>query len=100
MYRIDPQRRDLIEEFRDHPRGPYGLELTKLVNRTRMGPNAGRYVLVCLRRHSEWVLAQLPERRGGKPTIHWDIRFSDLDDAERHVFELRWKELTGEPLVW
>lgn len=100
MYKIDPRKRHLIEEFRAHPRGPYGLELTKLVNRMRMGPNAGRYVLVCLKRHSEWALAQFPVMRGGKLTIHWDTRFTDLDDAERHVFALRWKALTGETLAW
>lgn len=98
MYKLDPARRDLIDEFMERPRGPYSLELTQLVNRTRLGPIAGRYVLVTVKRHQEWVLAQLPGTRGGKVIFHWDKRFTDLDEAERYVFRLRWQELTGKPL--
>ena len=98
MYQLDPSRRDLIDEFKARPRGPYGLELTQLVNRTRLGPVAGRHVLITLKRHEEWVLAQLPGTRGGKAIVHWDKRFTDLDEAERYVFALRWQAITGEKL--
>ncbi len=95
MYKLDPAKRHLIDELRARPRGPYSLELSQLVNRLRMGPVKDRYVLVCTRRHREWVLAQLPGERGGKMTMHWDRRFADLDSAEWHVLALRWKQLTG-----
>jgi hypothetical protein len=99
MYKIDPGKRHLIAEFLARPRGPYGLELTQLVNRTRMGPVKDRYVLVCTKRHREWVLAQLPGERGGKVRMHWEHRFADLDAAERFVFARRWKALTGQDLA-
>jgi hypothetical protein len=99
MYKPDPAKRHLIEEFRARPRGPYGLELTQLVNRTRMGPVKDRYVLVCTKRHAEWVLAQLPGERGRGLIFHWDRRFTDLDAAEWFVFTLRWQQLTGERLT-
>lgn len=88
----------LLQEFRSNPFGARCAELTRLVNWTRMGPVRGRFVLVTLIRHKEWVLAQLPGTRGGKVTIHWEQRFTDLAVAEWYVFCLRWKELTGETL--
>jgi hypothetical protein len=97
MYKLDPAKRHLIDEFRARPRGPHGPELTQLVNRLRMGPVKDRYVLVCTKPHREWVLAQLPGERGGMMKVHWQNRFADLDAAEWFVFALRWKELTGEP---
>ena len=41
MYRIDPERLDLFEEFKAKPFGPYSHELERLLNRLRMGPVKG-----------------------------------------------------------
>lgn len=99
MYKIDPERLDLVEEFKANPFGPYGHELTRLVNRLRMGPMAGRYVLVTVKRNKEWVLGQLPDARGGKIKIHEGRRFDSLAAAEWAVFALRWSALTGKDLT-
>src|ERR1700761_9402644 len=42
---VDPQRPDLIEEFRRSPLGPYSHELQLLIWRLRAQSPKGRYVL-------------------------------------------------------
>ena len=64
MYRIDPDRTDLAEEFRANPFGPHSAELQKMLNVMRWEPIEGKYVLVNTVPHREWCLAQLPARRG------------------------------------
>ena len=41
MYEIDPTRTDLVEEFRQNPRGAYSPELALVVNRLRLDPMPG-----------------------------------------------------------
>ena len=95
MYRIDPGRTDLAEEFRRNPFGPHSAELQKVLNVMRWEPIEGKYVLVNTVPHKEWCLAQLPGKRGVPVTLHEDIVFTDLGEAEWYIFRLRWKKHTG-----
>ena len=95
MYRIDPERSDLAEEFRANPFGPHGAELQKVLNVMRWEPNAGKHILVNTVPHRQWCLAQLPDRRGVPVTLHEDVTFTDLGEALWHIFRLRWKKHTG-----
>lgn len=95
MYRIDPDRTYLAEEFRANPLGPHSAELQKVLNVMRWEPIEGKYVLVNTVPHREWCLAQLPARRGIPVTLHRDVTFTDLGEAEWHIFRLRWKKHTG-----
>ncbi len=98
MYEIDPSRKDLVEEFRGNPGGPYSPELTLLVNRLRLGPMEERYILVCTKRGREWILAKMPTVRGAKLELFEDRVFGDYDAATWEVFRMRWKAVTGEDL--
>ena len=100
MYEIDPSRTDLAEEYRRNPGGPYGPELTLLVNRLRLGPMEERYILVCTKRGREWVLAKMPTARGAKLEIFEDRVFDDYDAASWEVFRMRWWAAAGEELAW
>jgi hypothetical protein len=98
MYTVDPTRRDLVEEFRRNPYGPYSAELTLLVNRLRLGPMDERYILVCTRRGREWAIARMPTARGAKLELIEGAVFDDYTAATCEVFRLRWEAVTGEAL--
>ncbi len=99
MYEIDPSRKDLVEEYRQNPGGPYGPELTLLVNRLRLGPMEERVVLVCTKRGREWTVAKMPTVRGAKLEIFEDRVFDDYAAAAWEVFRMRWEAATGEALA-
>lgn len=95
MYRIDPSRTDLAEEYKQNPGGPYSPELTLVVNRLRLGPMEERTIMVCTKRGREWILAKMPTVRGAKLELHEDRVFDDYDDAAREIFRMRWQAVTG-----
>ncbi len=95
MYEIDPTRTDLIEEFDRNPGGPYGPELTLVVNRLRLMPMEERTIIVCTRHGVEWTLARMPKARGDKLEYHDDLVFDDYAAAARKVFRMRWQAVTG-----
>jgi hypothetical protein len=99
MYEVDPDRTDLVEEFRRNPFGPYGPELTLLVNRLRLGPMEERYILVCTRRSREWAVAKMPTVRGAKLEFVENAVFDDYAAAAWEVFRLRWQTVTGRNLA-
>ncbi len=96
MYEIDPSRKDLVQEFKANPSGPYSFELTKVIMRLRVMPMADRHILVCTKHGREWKLAKMPTVRGAKLEIYEDQVFEDYDDGAWEVFKRRWKTLTGE----
>jgi hypothetical protein len=99
MYEIDPARLDLAREFKGRPYGRHSGELQRVLNRMRGGPNAGRYVIICTKRHREWVLARMGARPGEPPTTVSGFVFHSEEEAEWAVFKLRWHDLTGRELV-
>ncbi len=99
MYAIDTSRKDLVEEFRRNPGGPYSPELTLLVNRLRLGPMEERFILVCTRRGRAWTVAKMPTVRGARLELFEDRVFGDYDAAAWEVFRMRWQAATGEALA-
>jgi hypothetical protein len=99
MYEIDPDRLDLAREFKACIYGRHSGELQRVLNRMRGGPNAGRYVIVCTKRHREWVLARMGQRAGDPLEPVSGYVFRSEEEAEWVVFELRWRELTGRELA-
>ncbi|MBN35201.1 MAG: hypothetical protein CMM46_10585 [Rhodospirillaceae bacterium] len=95
MYKIDPAKTELAEEFKANPFGPHSAELQKVLNVMRWEPMEGKHVLVNTVPHKEWCLAQLPGKRGVPVTLHEDVKFTDLGEAEWHIFKIRWKKHTG-----
>ena len=98
MYKVDPSRKDLVEEFRRTPVGHHSADLLMLLNFLRAAPLEGKHVLVCTKPHREWVLAQLSGGRGSPVRLLADQMFTSIEDAEWAVFKLRWKQHTGEDL--
>ena len=95
MYKIDPSRTDLVEEFRRNPGGPYSPELTLLVNRLRLMPLAERHILVCTERGRRWMLAKMPAKRGDQIARYEDCVFDDYYEGAWEVFRRRWQTVTG-----
>lgn len=96
-YSFDGGRTDLAREFINAPMGPYSPELWKLLNYMRRGPVAGRHVLIVLE-PGRWQLGRLPAIAGDKVIRFEEVEFDNLSDAERHIFKLRWEQLSGNPL--
>ena len=97
-YEIDPERLDLVEEFRASPLGVHGPELRKLLARMRWGKPEGRLVLIVLEPGKAWRLSRIPKRRGDPMPFVDDRVFTNLAEAEWQVFKLRWQEMTGRTL--
>lgn len=99
MYDINPDRRDLIEEFLRQPFGHHSGDLQRLLNALRGGPVKDRYVLICTKPHREWVLGQLSGVRGEPVRVLADYVYTSAEDAERAVFKLRWEQWTGRKIA-
>lgn len=95
MYRIDPDRMDLVEEFLRAPFGHHSAELQRVLNVLRGGPLENKYVLVSTKPHREWVLGRLSGVRGVPVRLLDGNVFTSAEEAERAVFKLRWEEHTG-----
>ena len=98
MYKIDPSRKDLVEEFRANPVGHHSADLQQMLNVVRADPFPGKYVLLCVKPHQEWILGRLSGVRGDPVEVLDDQVFTRAEDAEWEVFRRRWKTLTGEDL--
>ncbi|WP_346891235.1 hypothetical protein [uncultured Roseibium sp.] len=97
-YEIDPARLDLALEFRRYPKGPHSAELQKVVHRMRWSGAGGRYCLIPVEPGRRWMLALLPERRGAPIRTFPETTFTSINDAEWHVFKIRWQVLAGSAL--
>ena len=92
MAGADPR---LAEEFRRDPFGRHSPALQRILHIMRGASMNAGYVLLCTKPHREWTLGRLtglPEEPVDLDRAHV---FTSLADAERHVFELRWRALTG-----
>ena len=96
-FKISAADRRVIEEFRKNPVGHHSPQLQQVLNRFRGAGMADKYCLVTLKPHKKWQLAQTTGERG-KPLKMLDQTFDSLEEAEWHVFKLRWKLHTGETL--
>lgn len=94
-YPVDPDRLDLVEEFRRAPKGPHGEELRKLVHRLRWGAEKPRYVMIVSEPGRSWLIGRLPNEVGGRVTIERRETFASTEEAEWEVFRRRWQAATG-----
>lgn len=90
---------ELYAEYAAKPTGAHSPDLQFILQKFRKAPCAGKYVLIALEPHRRWCLGRLTAVRGRPVTRQGDAEFTDLAEAERHVFRLRWKETTGEDLT-
>jgi hypothetical protein len=97
MYKVDPEAVHLAQEFKAKPVGKHSAELQKVLHLFRGEAQTDKYVLVCTEPHKRWTLAQLTGVRG-EPVQMTNHVFDRLEDAEWHVFKLRWKKYTGRDL--
>jgi hypothetical protein len=76
---------------------PASDDLQLILNRLHGMPLEGRYVLFQRKAWKSWCVARL-NGRGIPVTLYEDQQFSSLEDGERAIFRLRWKEETGTEL--
>ncbi|HKF70463.1 MAG TPA: hypothetical protein VKB68_01835 [Stellaceae bacterium] len=97
MYQFDKSRLDLAREFKANPFGEHSPDLQYLLNLMRRPGSEPFHVLLIDRAGERWTLALLEPggRNAPKPT---NTVFTDLKEAEWHVFKLRWATLAGEEL--
>ena len=98
LERLKADSRALYEEFRATPVGKHTPNLQFILQLFRGAPVPGKYALVAVEPHRRWVLAQMTGRRGDPVVTYPDVTFTDLAEAERVVYRLRWKQLTGETI--
>ena len=94
VYHIQPSDRELARRFCDDPFAPPGPDMMRLLNRLRWQPLPGKHVVVCTKRHREWVLGRLGAHRGDPVTLLAEPVFTNRADAEWAVFKLRWEAAT------
>ena len=97
MYQFDKTRLDLAREFRANPFGEHSPDLQYLLNLMRKPAPEPFHVLLVDRPGERWILALL-EPGGRTPPRPTNTVFTRLEDAEWHVFKLRWAKLAGEEL--
>jgi hypothetical protein len=97
MYRFDKSRLDLAREFHANPFGEHSPDLQYLLNIMREPGAEAFHVLLIEHAGERWTLALL-EPGGRSPPRPTNVVFTDLGEAEWHVFKLRWAALAGEEL--
>ena len=95
-YRIGPEDRHYVEEFRARPIGHHSAGLARVLNTLRRDPSGRQLVLLTLTPFQEWAIAWLPQRRGDQVVIESNRIFTSREEAEWAVFCRRWERHTGE----
>jgi hypothetical protein len=96
-FKVTKADRRVIEEFHKCPVGHHTPALQQVLNKFRGAPMADKYCLVTLKPFKQWQLAMTTGVRN-EPVKLLKETFTSIDDAEWHVFKLRWKMYTGETL--
>lgn len=91
-------RRQVAEEFFRRPFGRHSAELHDVLVQMRSLPIPGKHFLFMTEPHEQWTLARMSTVRPLRLELQEDVVFTDLADAERHVFRLRWRQLYGSDL--
>lgn len=100
MLTVDPNRLDLVEEFRRAPMGDHSPDLQALLRVLRTEPEDGKHAVYCIVPYREWALARVRFGADGRRRIevHWDVRYDSRETAEWDVFRRRWEAATGRTL--
>lgn len=83
----------LIAEHRGQPRGQHSDTLARVLNYFRRAPLTRKYVVVCIRPHVEWKIAELSGVRGDPPRVIDDRSFASEAEALHAVFLQRVDDL-------
>jgi hypothetical protein len=97
MFQFDKTRLDLAREFRTNPFGEHSPDLQYMLNIMRRPGPEPFHVLLTDRPGERWTLG-LMTPGGRAPPRRTNMVFTDLKEAEWHVFKLRWAMLAGEEL--
>ncbi|MEM7024516.1 MAG: hypothetical protein AAF637_18345 [Pseudomonadota bacterium] len=97
MYQLDPNRLDLAREFKANPYGEHSPDLQYLLNLMRKPSDQPYHMLVMTEPFRRWTLAVQDPSAPAAPKLT-NTTFDRLEDAEWHVFKLRWKALAGTDL--
>ena len=97
-FRLTAEDRVLAGEFRDNPFGPHSSRLAAIVRAFRGPPMAGKYVLIDVDPHREWIIGRLTGDPKRPIEAFESCRFASVREAEWEVFKLRWREHAGEEL--
>ena len=97
MFQFDKTRLDLAREFRANPFGEHSPDLQYLLHFMRAPKPESFHVLLMDRPGERWTLAVV-EPGGRAPPRPTNVVFTDLKEAEWHIFKLRWAMLAGEEL--
>lgn len=89
----------LYAEYAAKPTGAHSPDLQFILEKFRKAPCAGKFVLIAIEPHRRWCLGRLTGTRTRPVFREGPEEFTDLAEAERHVFRLRWKALTGKDLA-
>jgi hypothetical protein len=95
MIQFDKTRVDLAREFRANPFGEHSPDLQYLLNIMRTPGKDPFHVLLVDKMGERWTLAT-KEPGTRTPPRRTNVVFTDLKEAEWHVFRLRWAALAGE----
>lgn len=95
MFKIDPSRTDLVREFKARPYGEHSPDLQYVLNAMRMATGKPFYCLVMTKPGEQWTLARMKPGATERPQLTNTV-FHSLEEAEWHVFKLRWREMTGQ----
>lgn len=91
--------RELIDEFREKPLGPYSDPLLHCLSLLRSEPIPGKFVVLKTSKSSVWLVGTLGTERGESVKCLHDIGpFADRAAAEWYVFKQRWKRWVGEEI--
>jgi hypothetical protein len=97
MYAFDKSRLDLAREFRASPFGEHSPDLQYLLHLMRRPSEKPFHMLFVDRANERWTLG-IMDPSGRNTPQRTNIVFTDLKEAEWHVFKLRWEALAGEAL--
>lgn len=97
MFAFDKSRLDLAKEFCANPFGEHSPDLQYLLHLMRRPSDKPFHMLLVDRVGERWTLG-IMDPRGGAAPQRTNTVFTDLKDAEWHVFKLRWAVLAGEEL--
>ena len=89
MYEIRQEDAELLKYFRTTTTHNRPLKLNRVLNRLRMEPLAGKYVIVCTKLYTEWAIARMGSKRGDPLTMEPE-RYSSLADAQWKLLKIRW----------
>jgi len=96
MYEIQPEDAELLKYFRTTTTRNRPLKLNRLLNRLRMGPLAGKQVIVCTVPYSEYAIGTMGQARG-EPVALGQERYATLAEAQWALLKLRWAAISPYP---